>query len=63
MRIPTPVYDVGDTVTYSNFGDDEVTGIIIGRHENIKNGRPGFDLDNQCWGYDDQIVRVVRRNA
>jgi hypothetical protein len=57
-------YEVGDTITYQTFGGGYRTVVVIEKHENVKNGEPGFDGaepggdDAQWWGYDHQIVRV-----
>ena len=38
------------------------TGIVTEKHDDVKNGRPGFDMrcsdGGEYWGYDDQIVEV-----
>lgn len=53
-------YKVGDTITYIAMGGTLRTGKVIGKYDDIKNGRPGFDLElrngDEVWGYDDQIV-------
>ena len=53
-------YEVGNRITYEDFGGDRRTGIVTGKYDDIKNGRPGFDmtLTNglEVWGYDEQIV-------
>lgn len=57
-------YEVGDTVTYEAFGGSHRTGVITGKYDDVKNGRPGFDMElpngGTVWGYDLQIVRVRR---
>ena len=55
-------YDVGDTITYYAFGGERRTGVVTTKSDDIKNGEPGFVLDINAWGYDDQIVAVERRN-
>jgi hypothetical protein len=54
-------YNVGDKVTWNSMGVRK-TGIVIGREEDIKNGRPGFDAElpdgNTAWGYDHDIISV-----
>ena len=54
-------YKVGDTITYRPFGGSLRTVVVVDKCDDIKNGYPGFDGDNDeghWWGYDDQIVRV-----
>lgn len=58
-------YEVGDIVVYRTFGGGEYrTGHVTAKHEDIKNGYPGFDmvdhLGGTYWGYDDQICTVRR---
>ena len=36
-------YDVGDTVRYETFTGDLRTVQITAKHDDVKNGRPGFD--------------------
>ena len=58
-------YKVGDEITYQTFGMDYRTVIVTDRHENIKNGKPGFDgyvtsdPTFSVWGYDHQITQVA----
>ena len=56
-------YNIGDTVTYETWGGALRTGTVTGKHADIKNGRPGFDMTtdmgNTVWGYDDQIVEFL----
>lgn len=62
-------YEVGDTITYSAFGGEQRTVLVVGKYEDVKNGRPGFDgvypdettPGHGVWGYDDQITRVERK--
>lgn len=62
-------YEIGDFVTYKTFGDALRTVRVTGKHDDIKNGRAGFDgiLDyatpyqTTVWGYDSQITGVQRR--
>ena len=57
------IYQVGDVVTYRTFSGDLRTVMVTGKEPDIKNGRPGFDGDNDeghFWGYDEQIARVQR---
>lgn len=54
-------YKVGDTITYRPFGGVPRTVVVVGKYDDVKNGYPGFDGDNDegsWWGYDDQIVRI-----
>jgi len=59
-------YSVGDEVTYALRGGGLRTGIVTLKHDDVKNGQPGFDM--RCygggiyWGYDDQIVAVQVRS-
>lgn len=60
-----PVYNVGDVIEYRTFGGDIRRVRVTFKSDDIKNGLPGFDGDlvngkGTFWGYDDQIVRVVR---
>jgi len=54
-------YKIGDTITYRLFSGGLRTVVVADKCDDIKNGRPGFDGDNDeghWWGYDEQIVRV-----
>jgi hypothetical protein len=55
-------YQVGDTVTYTDFLGGFRTGIIDGKYSDVKNGRPGFDMrlfdGSLVWGYDSQITQI-----
>lgn len=52
-------YEIGDMITYQTFGGGEVrTGVVVEKDPEIKHGQPGFVLDSNCWGYDDQIISV-----
>jgi hypothetical protein len=57
-------YKVGDTVRYETFTGELRTVRVTGKHDEIKNGRPGFDgVDGNgkgvnVWGYNSQILRV-----
>lgn len=59
-------YRIGSTIVYSPFGGGEREIIVTSKEADIKNGRPGFDgyqtneKDFTVWGYDYQIVRVVK---
>jgi len=56
------MYNIGDTITYTTFGGEYRTGVVIEKHADIKNGLSGFDMQLQdgstAWGYDSQIVKV-----
>lgn len=67
-------YSIGDTIVYSAFGGEERTIIVEEKESDIKNGRPGFSGSSpdgngngngwgHCgyWGYDSQIIRVIRK--
>jgi len=61
-------YEVGDVIDYSPFDGGSRRVVVTAREADIKNGRPGFDgnevggsTHEGWWGYDDQILRVVRR--
>jgi len=58
----TPQYKVGDVVTYTTFSGQPRTITVADRSDNIKNGRPGFDGDddngNTYWGYDSDVTDV-----
>ncbi len=59
-------YRVGSTITYKAFGGVVRNVVVENKERDIKNGRPGFDGHMEykksagVWGYDDQIVHVVR---
>ncbi len=58
-------YQVGDEIEYEDLGGSLRIARVVAKSKDIKNGHPGFDcVGNQgqeWWGYDAQIVRVVRR--
>ena len=62
-------YNVGDTIIYSPFGGGDREVIVKAKHDDVKNGEPGFDgvLVNpgnhypNVWGYDFQISDVKIR--
>ncbi len=58
-------YDVGSTIRYRSFGGDLRTVVVEEKSDDIKNGRPGFDgttdRGETVWGYDAQIVEIVRK--
>ena len=57
---------VGDTILQRTSTGQMRRVKVTARDPDIKNGRPGFDgqtdtaLEWGVWGYDDQVVRVVR---
>lgn len=69
------MYKIGDIISYNAFGGLKRTVLVEDREDEIKNGRPGFsgklvgsdhkplpEKDGMgVWGYDSQIVRVIRR--
>lgn len=63
----TPKYKVGSVIEYRAFGGDIRRVLVEEKDADIKNGQAGFCGTQQggachtgCWGYDDQITRVVR---
>jgi hypothetical protein len=70
-----PDYKQGDIIRYNAFGGCGRTVLVEEKDDDIKNGRPGFHgvmVDSNLkplpekdgmgvWGYDSQIVRVVKR--
>lgn len=63
-------YKVGDVVEYRPFGGGIRRVEVTNKDADVKNGLPGFDGElvdagdqewRGVWGYDDQIIRVVRR--
>ncbi len=58
-------YEVGDEIEYEDLGGGRRIARVTMKSSNIKNGRSGFDCvgnnSEQWWGYDYQIIRVVRR--
>ena len=56
-------YRVGSVIRYRSFGGEFRTVKVDEKSADIKDGRPGFGGqtdDGDYWGYDDQIVRVVK---
>lgn len=58
-------YEIGDTITYRAFGGEMRIVRVTEKHEEVKNGKPGFTGESihggewsAVWGYDDQITRV-----
>jgi len=64
-------YQEGSIIVYHAFGGLKRTVRVEEKESDIKNGRPGFSgqlVDHQglpdnagVWGYDEQIVQVVRK--
>lgn len=63
-------YNVGDTIQYRHSGGGIRTVLVEDKDPDIKNGRPGFaglctsedmPFGGGCWGYDDQVIRVVEK--
>lgn len=67
-------YKEGSIIVYRPFGGGRRTVLVECKESNIKNGRPGFDgvlcdregkpihdeHEGGVWGYDDQIISVLR---
>lgn len=55
-------YEVGDKVAYETWSGGIRVGVITEKHENVKNGQPGFSMTTEygmgVWGYDDQIFEI-----
>jgi hypothetical protein len=65
MNITQSDYSIGSIIEYRAYGN-EIRKVRVGaKAEDVKDGRPGFDgveMDGiPCWGYDEQIVRVIQR--
>ena len=68
-------YNVGDEITYRLFSGGIRHVLVTNKEDDVKNGRPGFDgeivLGGQSdpkgsgavWGYDEQIVSIVKKGA
>lgn len=58
-------YRAGDEIEYEDLGGGRRIVRVTAKSNDIKNGCPGFDCvgnnGEQWWGYDYQIIRVVRR--
>jgi hypothetical protein len=58
-------YKAGSTIKYRPFGGPVRTVVVEVREADVKNGRPGFvgttTSGEDVWGYDDQIIEVVKR--
>jgi len=62
MTPTTHNYQVGSTVLYETFTGTIRQVVVTAKHDDVKNGRPGFDAihgPEGVWGYDDQIIEVV----
>lgn len=66
-------YKVGDVIAQEPFGGGVRYVLVQGKEEDVKNGYPGFDgilvtsdgtpIEGEytgVWGYDDQIVEVIK---
>lgn len=58
-------YKAGSIIKYRAF-DGEVRKVVVeDREADVKNGRPGFvgttTSGEDVWGYDDQIIEVIKR--
>lgn len=57
-------YKIGSTIKYRAACGKIRTVLVEEKESDIKNGRPGFDGTELsgvgCWGYDDQIISVVK---
>lgn len=53
---------IGNRVVYMAFGNEPRVGTVTASFDDIKNGRPGFDLltdaGEYVWGYDSQLIAV-----
>lgn len=51
---------INDVLVYAAFGGEHREVTITDVHDDVKNGRPGFDATASdgmdVWGYDDQII-------
>jgi hypothetical protein len=61
-------YNVGDEIAYRTFGGGIRHVLVHNKEDDVKNGRPGFDgemaLDGSpVWGYDEQIVAIVKKGV
>jgi hypothetical protein len=59
-------YQIGDTIEYMTFAESYREVVVTGKH--MEKGKPGFDgvltvpaAYPSVWGYDYQVVRVVKR--
>lgn len=53
-------YRVGSIIQYETFDGSVRTVTVRNIEYNIKNGFPGFDCVEPCWGYDHQIKAVIK---
>jgi len=66
-------YSVGDTIQYRTSVGSVRTILVEEKDDDIKNGRSGFagaivgstaaGDEGGGWGYDDQVIRVVKRSG
>ena len=65
IETPVGLMRVDDNVTYYPFVGPARQVRDTHVHEDIKNGKPGFDgiaaSGETVWGYADQVTRVVKR--
>jgi hypothetical protein len=58
-------YKAGSIIKYRPFTGPVRKVVVEDREEDVKNGRPGFvgttTSGEDVWGYDDQIIEVVKR--
>ena len=60
-------YDLGSIIEYRNSGGEILKVKVDEKEDDIKNGRSGFSGivigsdDDGCWGYDSQIIRVIKK--
>jgi hypothetical protein len=57
-------YQIGDTVMYRTLTGSLRVCRVESREDNIKNGLPGFSAvmadGMSVWGYDSDVIRVVK---
>jgi len=60
-------YALGSIIEYRNSGGEILKVQGDEKEDDIKNGRSGFSGiilgsdDDGCWGYDSQIIRVIKK--
>ena len=60
-------YALGSIIEYRNSGGEILKVQVDEKEDDIKNGRCGFSGiilgsdDDSCWGYDSQIIRVIKK--
>lgn len=64
-KIQHPI-PTGSTILVELFGGQRVEGVVDNYEENIKNGRPGYDLTNcsdghEHWCYASQVRAIFKR--